>query len=465
MKPICFLNQDKIPFLEFEKEMPIKSGGKKTIKIVSPLGSPEANHAINDYYKSSFNKYLSLRELTQKNNEALYEAYKNLPREVYGRFFKKDERYYVSKDRFGNHLVEIDSEGVKNTSADKIGVNVYLSQQSQNIKASKIKVELKPAVKEFKELFGLTWSQTILIISYLIDVIRSDTPKLGLLITGPEGSGKSVLAEFLVLLLDPSDDAINHLSGRAEDIIALANSKAILGYDNLSKLSTKIQDLICILSTGGSFPSRKLFTNHELSSVYLKRATIFTGISIPGIQSDFAERMLKIDLTDTSRPRLAASKLAEKTKALRPRLFSAICHLFSHSLTELPSVIIENPARMADYEEIGTIVAQLMNLKMNFSSVYQKNLSSGAQDAVDNQPAVRLSTLLVTSDSPFEGTYGELLIALREINTSREPLPSTEKALSEILKRHEKALNKLGYVIGRPGRNKHGQVIQISYTR
>ena len=68
------------------------------------------------------------------------------------------------------------------------------------------------------------------------------------------------------------------------------------------------------------------------------------------------------------------------------------------------------------------------------------------------------------NNNEFQGTYAALLNSVRSINYPKEPLPSSEKAFSELLRRHERALNKLGYFIIRPGRIDAGQLVKITYS-
>lgn len=458
-------SETKTPYISVTVEIVNKAGKKKNSQRLELLESAEADNIIRQIYKAENNTFPSQSELTRTKVELLAEAYNSPPIKVHKRFFRENGKYYFAKDRHGNRLIEISIDGVRNTSVLKINGKVCLSSNSEDINVKTPEVDIKKCIEEFKELFGLSWAQTVLIIAFLINVLRVDTPSLLLLLFGTEGSGKTVLARFLVSLISPSSCLINHLSGNLDDIKAYANSNDLLGYDNVSNLSPKVQDLLCIIATGGSVPCRKLFTNDELSSVFLKNSIVMTAISIPGIRPDLADRMATINMGETSRDRLASSQLDTKIEELRPQFLSAIVYLFSEVLTILPSIEIENPVRMADYEALGTAISQRLSLKRSFSEIYRKNLRSSAQEAVDEQPAVRLLTQLVKTKTPFVGTYGELLNDIRRINKSKEPLPYSEKAFSEILRRHERALNKLGFTIVRPGRSKLGQLVHITYDR
>lgn len=456
-------SERKTPYLETTIEAVDRSGKIKKCRRLELFDSAEADNMIRQAYRAENKTLPTPSELTRIKVELMADAYNSKPVKVRKRFFKNNGKYYIAKDRHGDRLIEIGLDGVRITSASKIKCKVYLSSISKDIRAILQEVDVRQCVEEFKELFGLSWAQTVLIVTFLINVLRVNTPSLILLLFGMDGSGKTILAKFLISLINPNSSLISHLSGNLDDIKSYAHNNALLGYDNVSTLNTKVQDLLCILCTGGSVTCRLFFTNDELSSVYLKNSIVMTSVEIPGIRPDLADRMIGINVGTVSRDRLAASKLKPKIEALRPRFLSAIVHLFSEVLTILPSIEIENPVRMGDYEELGTAISQRLDLKKPFSEIYRKNLRSSAQEAVDDHPAIRLVTQLVKTGAPFEGTYGELLIEIRKINRAKEPLPATEKALSVLLRRHERAMNKLGFAISRPGRSKFGQIVRITY--
>ncbi|MGZ3767660.1 MAG: hypothetical protein ACXVA2_23550 [Mucilaginibacter sp.] len=456
-------NERKVPYLEATIEIVDKDGNKKKSIVLELFETSAADNILRQAYRAEYKTLPTPSGLTKMKVELMADAYNSKHVKVHKRFFKENGKYYIAKDRHGKRLIEMGDGVVKTTSARKINCKVCLSLISKDIKGILQEVDVKLCIKEFKELFGLSSDQTVLIVTFMINVLRVDTPSLMLLLFGMEGSGKTMLARFLISLINPNSSLINHMSGSLDDLKVYANSTDLLGYDNVSTLSTKVQDLLCILFTGGSVPCRLFFTNDELSSMYLKNSLIMTAIEIPGIRPDLAERMVTINVGAASRDRLAATKLEEKIEALRPRFLSAIVHLFSEVLTILPSIDIENPCRMADYEELGTAISQQLNYKKPFSEVYKKNLRLSAQEAIDEQPAIRLVIQLVKAETLFEGTYGELLLEIRKINKTKEPLPVTEKALSVLLRRHERAMNKLGFSISRPGRSKLGQLIKIAH--
>lgn len=391
------------------------------------------------------------------------EAFDNPQEEVFGRMFNKDGGYCISLDRYGRKIVKIEPGSVKHTNASKLDVNIYIAPNNLDIPSPIKDVDIKHCVEEFANTFRLTKVQALFLVTYLINNFIQDTPNMLALLIGPEGSGKTVLAKFLISSINPCQNIINSISEK-RDIVAYAKTNCILGFDNVSKLSPKAQDLLCMILTGGSVSERRLHSNNEMEYVELNASIIMFAISLE-LKPDLAERTILIDLTNAKGSKERLSTLNKKLDQLRNKFFSALIQLFANVLEELPSIKIENLTRMGDYETLGAAVGKCLGYKKPFSDIYKANLRKSASDAVDAQPAILLVMKIVKmNNNEFQGTYAALLNNVRSINYPKEPLPSSEKAFSELLRRHERALNKLGYIIDRPGRIDAGQLVHITYS-
>lgn len=435
---------------------------KETL-MAAPLNTNEATALIRKHYKSKGQLKLKSREITSIKDDLASDACDSPVEEVFGRWFKKDGIYYIVLDLHGKAIIKVVPGSVDYTSAFESKVNIYLTANNREIPGPIKDVDIEQCLKEFQEIFRLKKFQVPMLVASMLSNFMTDTPNMLTLIIGPEGSGKTVLSKFIVELMSPCLNAINSIPDK-KGIVAYAKSNPILGFDNLSELIPKLQDLFCTILTGISVSERKNYSNHDMAFVVLSAPIVMSAISLD-LRPDLAERAIIIDLTNVTGPKERLSVLNEKLEQLRPRMFSALINLFAKVLVELPSIQIVNPTRMADYEALGEAIGKCLGYKKPFSDIYKSNLRKSAQDAVNAQPAIQLVMKIVRAgNNGYEGTYGELLTKVRSINYLNEPLPRSGKAFSELLRRHEKALNKLGFVITRPGRSDAGQLVHITYS-
>jgi hypothetical protein len=94
-----------------------------------------------------------------------------------------------------------------------------------------------------------------LLIGWLIGAMTSTGPFPILVLTGEQGTSKSMTTRILKDLIDPSMCATLALPKSERDLAIAANNSWLLPYDNLSSLSGNISDFFCRLSTGGGLES------------------------------------------------------------------------------------------------------------------------------------------------------------------------------------------------------------------
>lgn len=314
-----------------------------------------------------------------------------------------------------------------------------------------VKIGRKKALKilhKFMVVFGLTLEQMILIITLLLDYYRSQTDHLILYFIGTEGSGKSTLQAFLRSLFDPSSSSLRVLNKR-DDIINEAHNNAMLCYDNVSlqAFNKRLEDLLCIVSTGGSLSARRLYSSNKEVIMTLKRPVILSGIDDALTSPDVRERVVYISLKQRNEYRSKTEVQAE-LEALRPELFSVMVNLFCQALKILPSIELESASRMADYEKLGEAVCQALKLDMSFTSIRKKLDRQHTEESLDGVEECRcLIHYLDQRKKEFAGNFSKLLKLLQSVSEFPNQLPKSPRALKTSLKRHEKSLSKIGVSI------------------
>src|SRR4051812_43294298 len=79
-----------------------------------------------------------------------------------------------------------------------------------------------------------------------------------LVISGEQGSSKTVLAKILKSLVDPNAAPARALPREDRELFIAANNGHVLAFDNLSSIRSGLSDTLCRLASGGSFAVRQL---------------------------------------------------------------------------------------------------------------------------------------------------------------------------------------------------------------
>ena len=159
----------------------------------------------------------------------------------------------------------------------------------------------------------------ILIIAWLIQAYWPTGPYSHLVITGEQGSGKSIVSRILKQLTDPSIIHLRRLPQSEKDLLIAAQEERIIAYDNLSGLAPELSDAFCALSTGGGLAGRKLYTDDEEAFLAAKRPVILNGIDAIATRGDLMDRSIVVDLPRIPEERrMKESELEKKIEQLQP---------------------------------------------------------------------------------------------------------------------------------------------------
>src|SRR5436190_23098746 len=101
----------------------------------------------------------------------------------------------------------------------------------------------------------------VLVTTWLLGALRHGGPYPLLVISGEQGSAKSVLSKMLRALVDPNVAPIRTLPREERDLFIAANNGHVLTFDNLSGLPAWLSDTLCRLASGGGFAVRQLYTD------------------------------------------------------------------------------------------------------------------------------------------------------------------------------------------------------------
>ncbi len=325
-----------------------------------------------------------------------------------------------------------------------------------------------------------------LVLTWLVDSLRPDTPYPVLELSGEMGSSKSTTQSRLRALIDPHEVPLRSRPKTVEDIHVAAANAHVVSFENLSSLNAEQQDAFCILSTGGGYATRQLYTNGAEHVTRSKCPVLLNGINPVASQPDLIERVIGVELpTIAAGARRDEQSLESAWQADYPHIFAGLVGLFSEALAILPTVLIPDgmQKRMLDFQRLGEAVSMAMGGKPGDFSQRLDNLhSEGMLRGLDSYGiSAALQVLLanrpqVASAKPtrgqqassakkrplWSGTFLQLLHALNSLpEIDRSNWPRSPRHLSSQLKRIAPGLRRLGIRIERGEHARNGTVVEI----
>jgi len=196
-----------------------------------------------------------------------------------------------------------------------------------------------------------------MVLTWLSEYLRAETPHVVLELVGEQGSAKSSTQRALRRLIDPNQADLRAAPKSVEDVWIAARNSHMVSLENLSYLQPPYQDALCVLATGGGYSARTPYTNAEETIIELRKPIVLNGISVIVTAQDLLDRCLHIDLP-TIHSRELAGDIETRFEDAQPALVGAVLDLFVKVLAMLPSVVIspEQRPRMADFAALGEAV-------------------------------------------------------------------------------------------------------------
>ncbi len=308
------------------------------------------------------------------------------------------------------------------------------------------------------EFVNIPEQDRLLVLAWVLESFRAETPKPILALNGTQGSAKSSTQDKLRQLIDNNSVNLRSAPKTVEDVFVSAGCGWLVSYENLSHLTPAMQDAFCTLATGGGFAGRKLYTNDEESIIDVKRPIICNSIPSVLTAQDVNDRAITLEL-----PRISYREESEINAAwekAKPAIFGGLLDLFVKTLAAMPKVKLVNPPRMADFTRLGEGMAQVLGHQAGtFDVLYKANRAEGISRALEASPVAVAIRELVDNHAGvsalvFTGTMKALLETLEKYKQESNAWPKSPRGLGDVLRRQQPALASLGIVIeiGKPGR-------------
>ncbi|OFC41659.1 hypothetical protein BAE29_02155, partial [Acidithiobacillus caldus] len=216
-------------------------------------------------------------------------------------------------------------------------------------------------VAELWELVNVPEQERLLVLAWILECYRADTPYSLLELTGEQGSAKSTAQRILRRFIDPNAVELRGRPKTVEDVFVAAANSHLISYENLSSLTNDQSDALCTICTGGGYASRRFFTNGEEHLLEAHNPVALNGISPVVIRPDLLDRSISVALPVITHRR-TEREVQEALNRAAPRIMGALLDLLCETLTLLPTVQIppESLPRMADFARLGEAMARVL---------------------------------------------------------------------------------------------------------
>jgi hypothetical protein len=302
----------------------------------------------------------------------------------------------------------------------------------------------------------------LLVMAWLLEAMRTDTPYPVLELVAGQGSAKSTTQERLRGLLDPNAVMLRIEPRSNQDLSISAISNHVISLNNLSNLSTVQQDFMCSMSTGGGDAARKLYTTDDEAAWDTKRPIVMNGINQLVTRPDLADRTICVELQKVQYVDETTLKAAWENDY--PKITGALYSLLSATLRELPAVQLAKLPRMGDFARLGVAMVRAMGVDADFLGAYNRNRDEVVRRGVDSSPVALALVRRIRTMGAFDGLLGELMQSLEDhkpLHHDKTAWPKSPRGLGEMLRRLAPALLVYGVEVGEPVRTKDGNRYRI----
>jgi energy-coupling factor transporter ATP-binding protein EcfA2 len=205
---------------------------------------------------------------------------------------------------------------------------------------------------EFFELYEVESevSQT-LCRAFILQATKHAGPFAHMIITGPQGCGKSELVKGIKRVMDPTLTELQLLpdGDYRREFMRISKLERVLAFDNVSRISNTLSDTLCTMSTGVTTTVRQLYTTLDSEASVMEAPVIVNGITADPMRGDLLERAILYDKEILQR-KLTTEELYEDFEAILPGVMAAVFDDTVRALKNYTNIELKYELpRMADF--------------------------------------------------------------------------------------------------------------------
>lgn len=295
----------------------------------------------------------------------------------------------------------------------------------------------------------------ILVLGFLVASLRPTGPFPLLLISGEQGSGKSLATRMLKCLVDPAVAPIRAAPRDERDLAIAAANAWIYAGDNFSSIPHWLADAYCRLATGAGFSTRRLHSDDEEQIFSASRPGILNAIVELASRPDLADRAVAIHLPPMPADgRAPEREVLRRFEAARATILGGLLDAASVALRRLPGVVLTASPRMYDFAEWAVAAEPAFGLEgVSFLDSYMTNRRDVAAAAFDADPFATAVRDFVLTAHPLgierapSALYAEITAWVPEATRKARAWPANAAAFGGKLKRAAGGLRSRGFIV------------------
>jgi hypothetical protein len=304
------------------------------------------------------------------------------------------------------------------------------------------------SIESLWRIANIPEEQRLLVLAWLIECLRPDTPFPLIELMGEQGTAKSTTHSALRRLLDPNACDLRSAPKGAEDVFIGAGASWIVCYENVSHLSPQVQDALCTVATGGGYAKRKLFTDADESIIHVKRPVGINGISAAVTAQDLIDRTISIEMPIV-KERVEVTGLWQAYEAERGLLLGALLDIAVKALALLPSMRLPagDKPRLIEFALLGMAVAEAVGKPAAaFMAQFNASRQESIARTIDASPVA--CAILEWYERNPSGKQASAKKLMEEMVEYRPPYcdtwPKSPKGFADAMRRAAPALRQLG---------------------
>ena len=312
-------------------------------------------------------------------------------------------------------------------------------------------------ISDIFQFVNISTAYRCLFLTVVVSYFIPDIPHPVTILMGEQGSGKSITAQRIVSLVDPSGVPLLAVPKNLEAAQMSADHHYVYALDNVSRMPHWLSDFLCRVVTGEGSEKRSLYTDDDSFIRSFRGCPVVNGIGNVVYRPDLLDRavIFKMPILEHRKTERELLKAWDEKK---DGIISSIFRAISKAMVDIDKLVVEQGFRMSDYVKWGMALAPHIGFSQKqFLSDYKKSIREKWHDVAENEPLIRAISEVLEEAGAWEGSATDLLEEIKKHETLG--IPRAANALSEMLLRISPALRNIGISFERPARNSGGRKI------